>query len=128
MDSFDRKLANIIIRILSHTIRLEFLPPPLPKSLQRRFIPPPPITEVQTSPRSPPYTLPTPDVVPQYPIANIRTVFDLWHEWIVRVDKDSVEALNKIYGAAWRKHINVKNTYSRRKIVIDEIHHITSTA
>ncbi len=100
VDSFNRKLANIVIRIPSHTARLEFLPPPLPESPQRRFTPPPPTTEMQTSPRSPPYTLPTPDVVPQYPMANIRTIFDLWHEWTVGVGKDSVEALNKVYGAA----------------------------
>jgi len=60
-------------------------------------------------------------------MTNIRTVFDLWHEWTVGVGKDSVEALNKVYGAAWRKHVNVRNTYSRRKMVIDEIHHITNT-
>ena len=43
------------------------------------------------------------------------------------VGKDSVEALNRVYGAAWRKHVNVRNTYSRRKMVIDEIYYIAST-
>jgi len=45
----------------------------------------------------------------------------------VGVGKDSVEALNRVYSAAWRKYVNVRNTYSRRKIVIDEIYHIAST-
>ena len=61
-------------------------------------------------------------------MTNIRIIFDLWHEWTVRVDKDFIKALNRVYGAAWRKYINVKNTYSRRKIVIDEIYYIASTA
>ena len=109
MDSFDRKLANIVIRISFYTARLKFLPPPLHKSPQRRFTSPSPTIEVQISPRSPPYTLPTLDVVSQYPIANIRTVFDLWYEWTVKINKNSIKTLNKAYNAAWRKYINVRN-------------------
>ena len=60
-------------------------------------------------------------------MANIRTVFDLWYKWIVGVGKDFVEAFNRVYGAAWKKYVNVRNTYSRRKIMIDEIYHIAST-
>ena len=128
VDALDRKLGNMFIRVPAHTAQLEFQPPPLPEDPQRRPTSPPPAPGWQISPRSPPCDLPTPDVAPQYPMANIRTVFDLWQEWTVGVGKDSVEALNRAYGAAWRKHVNVRNTYSRRKMVIDEIHHIAGTA
>jgi hypothetical protein len=46
----------------------------------------------------------------------------------VRVGKNSVKALNRAYGAAWKKDNNVRNTYSKRKMVIDQIYHMASTS
>ena len=55
---------------------------------------------------------------------TVRTVIDVWHEWIVGRGKQAVDQLNAIFGAQWRKDQKARVQYSRRKCLIDEIRHI----
>ena len=128
MDSVARKTDNLILRFPAYTAHIKFLPSFPLNDPHWRFTFFSPFPETQNSFR-PPVSIPfTPSGTPQYIMANIITVYDLWHEWIVEIGKDLVKILNRAYGAAWRKYNNVQNTYLKRKMVIDQIHYIASTS
>src|SRR5450755_1950114 len=85
IDSVARKIDNLVIRFSAYTTYIEFLPLFPPDDLHRRFTLFPFLPEIRTSPRLPVSILFTPSGAPQYTMANIITVYDLWHKWTVRV-------------------------------------------
>ena len=53
---------------------------------------------------------------------HIKTVIDVWEEWHVGAEgRPSILDLNREYGASWRQSTKTRNTYSRRKRLIEEI-------
>jgi hypothetical protein len=65
-----------------------------------------------------------PSSPPSYLLSRtIETVPELWGEWTVGIGGNPpVQLLEKSYGATWRPSRSERVMFSRRKVIIDEIH------
>lgn len=59
---------------------------------------------------------------------TIKTVTDVWQEWHIGIgNQSSIIAMDRQYGASWRKSAAKKKFYQRRKILIQAIYRIMDT-
>lgn len=72
--------------------------------------------------REPPELPATHELPPYYLMQNVHTVADLWREWKEGIGGGpAVEKLELKFKAAWRASGKERTTFSRRKVIIDEI-------
>ena len=63
--------------------------------------------------------------LPEYNMADVRTVADLWQEWKVGLGgSPPVEELEQCWGAWWQPRAAQKTAFCHCKVILDVVNHL----